>query len=558
MFIYKKMKRLNFTGGLFIVVFIGLLTIILNSYPAGSEPPGNNPSHTEKLRQKAEQEGRQTVIVQLDLPHRPTGHLTSSGARRQQARLQDLQRQLINDLDREGFEIHAKFKTVPAMAVKVDARAIDRLSRHPLVKTLREEKTFKPLLGNSIPQIEADILHAADTTGTSQTVAVLDTGIDTSHDVFQNGARIAGEACFTDEDCPDGSSEQLGEGAAAPRQEDEDHGSHVAGIALGAQTTSIDTGTAPGANLIAINVFTRQNDLLLTNESDIIRAIEHLLEEYEDIAAVNMSLGGGTYYSYCDEESPALAEAFANLRSEGIAPVVASGNDGNREAVSSPACLSDAIAVGATEGKSGVAGFSNLHPGIVELVAPGVNIRSAIYDDVDSDSFAFKSGTSMAAPHVAGSFALLQEATDEKSISELKHALKKSGKIINSAGNDYYLPQLDGALTYLAAGESPEAKETFSFRISPNPYLPNDGNFNTGDPDQGIFFDRLPENFELTVYTVTGREVYKQKNPPTNHSYSWRPVDDLDGSRVESGVYLVLVEDLDSGQTGTGKLAVER
>ncbi len=555
MFIYKKMKRLNFTGGLFIVVFIGLLTIILNSYPAGSEPPGNNPSHTEKLRQKAEQEGRQTVIVQLDLPHRPTGHLTSSGARRQQARLQDLQRQLINDLDRKGFEIHAKFKTVPAMAVKVDARAIDRLSRHPLVKTLREEKTFKPLLGNSIPQIEADILHAADTTGTSQTVAVLDTGIDTSHDVFQNGARIAGEACFTDEDCPDGSSEQLGEGAAAPRQEDEDHGSHVAGIALGAQTTSIDTGTAPGANLIAINVFTRQNDLLLTNESDIIRAIEHLLEEYEDIAAVNMSLGGGTYYSYCDEESPALAEAFANLRSENIAPVVASGNAGNREAVSSPACLSDAIAVGATEGKSGVAGFSNLHPQMVSLVAPGVDIHSAIYKEDYNDSSALKSGTSMAAPHVAGSFALLQEATEEKSIPEIKHALVTTGEI---TGGNYYLPRLNKALTYMKAGEAPESAARISFRVSPNPYLPNDGNTVTGDPDRGIFFDKLPENFEITIYTVTGRKIYRIKNPPVSHSYSWRPVADSGGSQVKSGIYLVLVEDLDTGRTGTGKLAVER
>ena len=552
----KLIQRFNFTGGVFLTLLAGLL-ILSGSLLAGASP-ANNSTHLEKLRRQAEEEGNQRVIVQLDLPQRPTGQLTATQKERQQARRRAVQRRLIDDLRGEEFKTHAQFKTVNAIAMEAGGRAIDRLSRHPLVKSLREEQTFRPLLGNSIPQIEADILHAADTTGTSQTVAVLDTGIDTSHDVFQNGNRIAGEACFTDEDCPEGTSSDTSGGAAAPRQDDEDHGSHVAGIAVGGQTTNIDTGTAPGADLLAINIFTRQFNRLITRESDIIRAIEHLLEEYEDIAAVNMSLGGGTYYSYCDGESPALAEAFANLRSEGIAPVVASGNDGNREAVSSPACLSDAIAVGATEGKSGVAGFSNLHPGIVELVAPGVNIRSAIYDDVDSDSFAFKSGTSMAAPHVAGSFALLRSIFSEKTISELKHALKKSGKIINSAGNDYYLPQLDGALTYLAAGESPEAKETFSFRISPNPYLPNDGNFNTGDPDQGIFFDRLPENFELTVYTVTGREVYKQKNPPTNHSYSWRPVDDLDGSRVESGVYLVLVEDLDSGQTGTGKLAVER
>ncbi|MGM0381003.1 MAG: S8 family serine peptidase [bacterium] len=564
---------INFINRGRLKLFLTIIFILSASFSTEFMANNNSDANIEStdiqaLKTKAQAEGSLRIIVHLEVAHRPTGTLSTAGKQQQAAAIRSARSRLVKSLAKNNFQLTAKYKTVPALALEANGQAIEKLSAHPLVKNITEDHKLAPLLGNSIEQIEAPQLHRAGILGEEQTVAVLDTGIDTSHSVFGGGNRITGEACFSNEDCPDGSSRQIGPGAASPREDSEEHGTHVAGIAVGQKTTNVDTGTAPGANLIAVNVFTRQNGLLFSYESDLLEGIEHILDDsyYGDteIAAVNMSLGSQTHHSYCDDQNPALTEAFANLHSENIAPVVASGNDGDANAISFPACISDAFAVGATDGGNKIATFSNRHPDMVQLLAPGANIRSAIYSENSNDSAGYKSGTSMAAPHITGSFALLRGAfPDLDSIEEINNVLVKTGKeITDKNGADYYLPRLKRAHTYLEVYLEAENKYSttgsLDFRISPNPYLPGDGNLNSGDPEKGIYFDQLPKDFKISVYTITGRKVFDVKNPPANHAWIWRPVVDTSGAKIQSGVYLVKVKDLSSGQTGTAKLGIER
>jgi len=163
------------------------------------------------------------------------------------------------------------------------------------------------------------------------------------------------------------------------------HGTHVAGIAAGSHTnaTVAYDGVAPGADIIAIQVFSYFEDYgdVLSWNSDQLLALERVYEmsfSY-NIAAVNMSLGGADRYTdHCDSD-PRKA-AIDNLRSVGIATIVAAGNEGYTDGVSAPACVSSAVAVGGTRDDDALWGCSNSSE-MVHLLAPGVGVNSSIPDN---------------------------------------------------------------------------------------------------------------------------------------------------------------------------------
>lgn len=272
--------------------------------------------------------------------------------------------------------------------------------------------------------------------GTGWAVAVLDTGVDKVHP-FLTG-KVVEEACFSgNSNCPNGSPTQLGPGAGVPciyAPNGCRHGTHVAGIAAGRGSSF--SGVARGADLIAIQVFssftgtnncgTGEDPCPLSFASDQIAGLERVftLRTSRQIAAANMSLGGGKFLDQasCDAENVARKAAIDNLRSVGIATVIASGNDGFHDGLNAPACISSAVSVGSTTKTDQVSSFSN-SASFLSLLAPGSSINSS----VPGGDFAFFNGTSMAAPHVAGAWAILKQRAPTATVAAVLNALRSTG-----------------------------------------------------------------------------------------------------------------------------------
>jgi len=174
--------------------------------------------------------------------------------------------------------------------------------------------------------------------------------------------------------------------------DDNGHGTHCAGI-IGAQDNTIGiVGTAPNVNLIAVKVLNRSG---FGASSNVIHGLNYVAQWKTANPSlkgiVNMSLGGGIY----EPIDTAVRDLINNY---GVPVVVAAGNEAQNAANTSPARVAEAITVGAYTTRNNVlANFSNFG-GIVDLLAPGVDIRSCWLNN----RYKVLSGTSMAAPIVAG------------------------------------------------------------------------------------------------------------------------------------------------------------
>jgi subtilisin family serine protease len=162
-----------------------------------------------------------------------------------------------------------------------------------------------------------------------------------------------------------------------------------------------------------------------------------------------MSLGAGYYDSYCDSDSDQLATkaAIDTLRSVNIATVIASGNDGYSDGISAPACISSAVSVGSTTDADVVSSFSNV-ASFLSLLAPGSSITSS----VPGVGYETWSGTSMAAPHVAGAWAVLKSKMPSASVSEILTSLQTSGVTVDDTRPGWFVTgmkriQVDAALS---------------------------------------------------------------------------------------------------------------
>jgi subtilisin family serine protease len=191
-------------------------------------------------------------------------------------------------------------------------------------------------------------------------------------------------------------------------------------------------GVAPGANLIAVQVFSYIEDWYDVGSffSDQIKGLEYVYGLRGDhcIAAANLSLGSGYYSDYCDYDP--RKPAIDNLRAAGIAVTVANGNDGYCEALNSPACVSSAIAVGASDSNDHAYWFNDWHPVMQNIFAPGVAIFSA--SSWSDTGYSIRTGTSMAAPHVAGAWAIFRQSAPNATVSDIEDAMKNSGVLVDS------------------------------------------------------------------------------------------------------------------------------
>lgn len=395
-----------------------------------------------RLRQKAAG-GSVDVVVSLKMLMTPEGLLADTAIRRQEVSIASLQTAVLSALSGRGYQLRHRMSYTPQMSLQVNAEALELLARLPEVADLQEVTLSKTDLADSVPIVGAADVQERGFSGSPWVVAVLDTGIDRNHPFLRG---FVAEACYSGNgNCPNGGTTQTGAGAAAACNYAPgcDHGSHVAGIATGAAQTGFTSleGVARGARLMPIQVFSRYTGADCTNfglaspcelsrADDQMAALEYVFSQRFNfpIAAVNISIGGGRNTGFCD--SDVRKPAIDNLRSAGIATVISAGNSGFTDAVGAPGCISSAVVVGATNKDNTVASYSN-SVGYLDMFAPGSNITSS----VTGNGFGIKSGTSMAAPHVAGAWALMQ-SQQNRSVADTRSLLLNTGTPIidNRAG----------------------------------------------------------------------------------------------------------------------------
>jgi len=409
------------------------------------EPPRGTPLGVPaEALSRARTQGTVRVIVGLDTTLRSGGPESPPAGR---PAIASAQAAVLARLTSVRSGRMRRFEYIPYLALEVDERDLQTLATQPEVRSIVLDAVFEPLLAQSTPLIGAVAAWNAGYTGAGWTIAILDSGVDKTHSFL--AGKVVSEACysttfegFSTSMCQGGASASTGPNAAIPCTLPEcSHGTHVAGIAAGKGTSF--SGVAKDATIIAIQVFSestqcgaRPAPCAVSFESDVIAGLERVyaLRNTFNIAAANLSLGGGSFSSPCDgEATKAIVDRLRDVR---IATVAASGNDGFTAAISSPACISTAVSVGSTtDGSSGspadeVSYFTNSSQ-YLTLLAPGQTITSS----VPGGGFADFDGTSMAAPHVSGAWAVLKSRRPAATVTEIVNVLTSTGVSIFDPGN---------------------------------------------------------------------------------------------------------------------------
>lgn len=250
--------------------------------------------------------------------------------------------------------------------------------------------------------IEAESIWAKGYQGEEVVVAVIDTGCQTDHPDLQE--RIIGGYNFT---------EDYG-GDPHVFLDNNGHGTHVCGTIAAAEDDKGVVGVAPKAKLLVLKVLTGTGEGTIES---ITQAIQYATTwkgaKGESVRVISMSLGG-------PEDNPELHKAIQKAVEKNIVVVCAAGNEGDGDGGTSeysyPGAYQEVVEVGSINLEKRLSRFSNTNDAI-DLLAPGEKILSTY----PTNQYAVLSGTSMAAPHVSGSIALLiqqYEAENNQTITE--------------------------------------------------------------------------------------------------------------------------------------------
>ena len=312
---------------------------------------------------------------------------------------------------------------IKGFAARIPEAQLERLRNDPLVASVEIDREAHTLMGKPgggggggaqvVPWGVSRVGGGADASG--QHIYIIDTGIDSDHtDLAASlGNGFAPVAC-------------KGRTCAQAWDDDNGHGTHVAGSAAAINNSTGVIGVAPGATLHAVKVLSSQGS---GSFSGIIAGIDWMTNEViarGQPAVANMSLGGGgsktgTCTSSGFSGSDSFHQSICTAKNAGVVFVVAAGNDGGDAANATPAAYDDAvITVSATTSSDDWPSWSNWGndsaswtsngSAPVAIAAPGVSILST-WNNGGTNTI---SGTSMASPHVAGGAALFLKGSAQQ------------------------------------------------------------------------------------------------------------------------------------------------
>lgn len=398
--------------------------------------------------------GRVRVIVALREPSGTLRDLTLHNAE-----VAATQANVLESLRPVEFRLTHRWESISAFAGEVTTSGLDKLLHDPDVRMVDVDPPAYAQAAESAALIRADQVHAAGFTGKGVVVAVLDTGVDNRHADLKEG--VIAEACFCMSPsgagcCPNGSERQDGPGSAL---DDQGHGTNVAGI-ITSDGRVAPRGIASDAQIVAVKVLDRTG---AGTSTSILSGLDFVINNRPDVRIVNLSLSLANLFPGTCDSAASFTVAFANaintLRARGTMLFAATANNGSSTQVAVPACVAQAIAVGAvydqdigtitfgcTDSSTAadrVTCFSNSNS-TVDVMAPGAAVTSA---GIGGGLSTFL-GTSQACPVAAAVAALLLEARPSLVPDQIEAALKNTGVNVSDPKNGLSFRRIDakGAL----------------------------------------------------------------------------------------------------------------
>lgn len=397
------------------------------------------------LLRDAAREGRIRVIAGLDMSLHPEDELSPAGQQSQAQALTGMANAMLTRvLGRVAGDDIENFEFIPFVALTVTPTQLSRLLKDPSVVSVEADIVLHPLaLGYNVTLTETDKVWDKGFDGKGYTVAVLDSGVDSTHPAFAH--KVVSEACYSTKGnsstslCPGGVASSTARGSAQDCSLNIHgcgHGTGVASVAVG--NNAADRGIAHASSLIAIKVVSKKTSHCGQNspcigsfDADAIKGLKRVFALRKDfkIAAANYSYGSDLFNARCDDVAPAFVAAVDKLKQAGIATVVASGNDSSSNGIAFPACLSNVTSVASSDSGDNISDFSDFTD-LVTLVAPGTAIRVA----QPNNQYRRVNGTSFAAPAVAGAYAVLRDLSPRSTLTDLTNALVCGGQPVNRDG----------------------------------------------------------------------------------------------------------------------------
>ncbi len=381
------------------LVILALMAILLGIGPAAAQPA---PSHAL--------DGELIIRLQPGITLLPGARATGVGAASLAPMLVAAHASAVKPIGSGSNTYRVRFAhdDLPALA--------QRIASHPAVvyaepnyQRTAMRTSNDPVLRQQWALRNIQAPEAWDlTTGNEIVIALLDTGVSSSHPDLK-GKLVPGYNALNGSD---------------NTRDDEGHGTYTAGVAAAGTNNGVGiAGVCWGCKIMPIKVLDRQGR---GNDATIAEGIRWAVDH--DARIISMSLGG-------DEDSQVLRDAVAYAHERNVLLIAASGNgqaDGNQP--NYPAAYASVLAVSATDGSSAVTGFSTTGP-FVDIAAPGVGVWSTAWEN-GSNSYAASNGTSAACPHVAGVAALVLSLRPDLSADQLAQVLTDSAEDQGPPGKD--------------------------------------------------------------------------------------------------------------------------